>query len=271
MRGQVNTLPALTNHVPISIAIPSHVPKDAIFRFEGGWEWQLKTTADSLTVTPRYVGVQKLFAYHKGQIVWEKYYQVKGLTEKQVFFVNYPNYVRIPIKFAKYDTLIFETDNGRVIAATQIDAFAAVPTKAGKCKIIAKLQGQKIWEDEFEVRKETTPVSFLANMAGKPLDLQKPLPAQHAYRVMIKADSVFCENVKDYGHRAMDIDYVLYRQNKPIKQFYSVDSTIQSPQSIGAKSGDKIQVVVRGIQLTCSLCCHSYYPKSYSEFIFTVK
>jgi hypothetical protein len=268
--GQASNLPTIFIHTSFSIKIPQNIPKEANFYFSGSRIVTQRTGRDSIMVKPFKIGVQRIIAVVGSKIVWTEYYQVVGKTSKQVLFKGFENDVIVPVKIPDGSHLMLESNNGNIVPYTK-DLFVILPSEAGKCKITAKLQGQKVWEDEFEVRNKDTPRLFLANVQGKPVNTSAPLPAQFSYRVMVEDDTIFQENIPNYGYRVNHISYELHRNNKPIKKIDDYSGNIQSPQTIGARLGDKVVVKVEDCQIICPRCCNGYIKILPNEFSFVVK
>ncbi len=271
--GQVNNLPTIPIQKEYVVVIPSHLSQVATFYFTGSSFLPLKTQKNTLIIKANQVGVQRLIAVVNQEIVWTKYYQVIGQTDKQVLFVNTDNFVIMPIDIIERNIPTYETDNGKIVPASVRNAFIISPFHTGKCAIIAKIKGKIVWKDEFEARKILPPYLFLANAQGIPVNIDNALPAQFSYRIAVQDDPIFQENPASYGHgyRIIGISYVLYRYNKAIKESFSADGSIQSPQSMGARVGDKIVIKVEEIQRICPTCCFEQIKILPNEFSFLVK
>ncbi|TAE10731.1 MAG: hypothetical protein EAZ95_14440 [Bacteroidetes bacterium] len=270
--AQTNEKPYLRLRKENSVTIPVEVPKGKVtfvYNDRVGYVREGKTPKQ-IIITPYHTENFKVAVLLEGKQIWEKEYEVKRSTDKQILFVHEKSTICLPTTIPPNAQVTVETDNG-TFYTYRSHRGVIQPNKVGKCLMTAKINGQKVWEEELEVRKETPPEFFLANAAGKKLDLRLPLPAHLSYRAVLAPDSLLMENTEGFGYRMYGVYYSLWRGNKAIQSGQSADGSIPSPKSMGAIAGDKMMVQIMGAQKVYSTCPILNIKVPDEPFVFTVR
>jgi hypothetical protein len=247
--GQVSSLPVLYYLKENLIKIPVEVPQgkrlfwESVFYNEKG-----KYIGKSSNITGRYtpnpnefliyppLGKIHVVASLDGKEVWKQTFFVKRSTN--ILYKKQENDIIAEVDLPKYTHLTFETDNGTLWPYyLQARIF---PAQEGTCTVTAKHQGKIVWQNTFEVRDLPSYTLYLGNANGKALDISKPLPTNTETRVCINVDSTFRQSLRN-GYFVGEIRYILSRGGTTISSGKSI-SDIPTPQSLGARSGDKMTI-----------------------------
>jgi hypothetical protein len=216
-----------------------------------------------------YLGEAIITASLDNKEVWRETFIVKRSTN--VLYKKQENDIIAEVDLPKFTHLDFEIDNGSILPY-YLQA-RAYPAQEGKCTVIAKHRGKIVWQNTFEVRDLPSYTLYLGNVKGKKLDVSKPLPANTETKVHINVDSTFRQSLRNGGYRVGESTYILNRGGKTIKTgTVAGGNIIPAPQSLGARSGDKMLIEVQAMyHVIPHGHWHDIKLPSISSFTFTIK
>jgi hypothetical protein len=281
--GQASSKPVLYYLKENLIKAPVDVPKGKQLvweqvHYENGKLINRRSLFGRYTANPNefiarlYLGEAIIVVSLDGKEVWKQTFVVRRSTN--VLYKNCENEIFMEIDLPNARGLTYETDNGTIIPSAHVFYALAYPSTEGKCTITAKLQGNIVWQNTFEVRAYSPASSYtlyLGNAQGKEIDTSKPLPANTEAGIRIGLDSTFKQSII-VNYRVYGVTYTLSRGGKTLVMGRSADVSIPTPQSLGARSGDVMFIQVEGVQNVCPRCqIENLRLPSVSSFTFTVK
>lgn len=177
-------------------------------------------------------------------------------TEKQIFFAKKSNPFSLPESIRNVKDKEVKIDNGEItpigITMKKTDAnFRVCPEKEGSCKISVISAGKTIWEEVYEVRPFSNPMSIvLTNEAGKQIDLKNTLPCSITYKVSFISDGAITKHLKLHNIILHGISGTIYRQNRAFKEFgiFPNTNTPFNFQDFGVKPNDKVVLECKNAQ-----------------------